>query len=568
VDRLPADLHPVLRRVYAARGVGSADALGRGLGDLAPLSAMSGLDEAAELLGRTIEGGGRILVVGDFDADGATSCAVAVRALNAMGAAAVHFLVPDRFTCGYGLSPAIVRQALRLAPDLIVTVDNGISSLDGVQAARAAGVPVLITDHHLPGDRLPDAAAIVDPCLPGNPFPSKHLAGVGVIFYVMAALRSRLRAEGWFERRGGAEPNLAELLDLVALGTVADVVSLDANNRILVGEGLRRIRAGRLSVGMRALLDVAGREASRAVAADLGFAVAPRLNAAGRLDDMSLGIACLLANDMERARSLAERLDGLNRERRAIEREMTAQADRMLSRLALEQEAGLPRGIALYDEQWHQGVIGILAGRLRDRWHRPVVAFAPADAGGMLRGSARSVPGVHVRDALEAVAAAHPGLLERFGGHARAAGLSLRAPDLERFREAFDGVVGERLALEDLQGVLYSDGPLSPGDFGLDLARRLREGGPWGQDFPEPLFDNELIVHGHRIVGEDHLRLRLGVPGTDGEIDAIAFRQAGHAATLAEGLGRVHAAFRLDINTYGGTERPQLVVEHLANPPG
>ncbi len=558
-NALPATLHPVLRRVYAARGVRLAEQLRLELPDLLPVSSLDGAAEAAELLHREIERGGCILLVGDFDADGATSCAVGILALRAMGARDPRYLVPDRFRHGYGLTPELVGEALRYAPDLIVTVDNGIASVAGVAAAQAAGVPVIVTDHHLPGAQLPAAAAIVNPSLPGNGFASKHLAGVGVIFYVMAALRARLREAG---RPDGTGPTLTDLLDLVALGSVADLVALDANNRILIEQGLRRIRAGRARPGVIALLEIGRRDPAAVTAADLGFAAGPRLNAAGRLEDMSLGIECLLAEDGARARDLALRLDALNQERRSIEAQMRAEAEASLEQVRLEDGDGLPFGLCLYEPGWHQGVIGILAARIRERFHRPTIAFAPA-GGGLLRGSARSIESLNIRDALAAVDSRNPGLIQRFGGHARAAGLTLREGDLEVFRGAFDGEVRSGLRAQDLEGVLHSDGPLGPEDFSLGLARQLRNAGPWGQAFPEPLFDNELVVTAWRLVGEDHLKLSVRLPEAERPLDAIAFRQADRLGELQLDAGRIRAAFRLGINSYRGVETPQLVVEHL-----
>ena len=556
---LPDDLHPVLKRIYSIRDLVSPDQLERNLGNLLPVSQLKGAPEAAELLHGAMERRASILIIADFDADGATSCALALRALRAMGAARVDYLVPNRFEYGYGLTPEIVAVALERRPDLLVTVDNGISSLEGVAAARAAGVKVLVTDHHLPGAGLPEADVIVNPNCPGDPFPSKNLAGVGVIFYVMAALRARLRETGWFGKPGLPEPNLAELLDLVALGTVADVVPLDHNNRILVHQGLQRIRAGRGCEGIKALLEVASRSCGRLVSADLGFAVGPRLNAAGRLEDMSLGIECLLTDDPGKARRMAMELDALNRQRREIEEEMRVQALRHLDD-AVPQGEELPIGLCLYREAWHQGVIGILAARIRERYHRPVIAFATA-GDGIIKGSARSIPGLHIRDVLDAVAARHPGLLEKFGGHAMAAGLSLRESDLGAFSGAFDGEVRRKVDQESLRGVIHSDGPLDTGEFNMELAGLLRNAGPWGQGFPEPLFDGGFEVINERVVGEKHLKLVLR-PEQGGELlDGIAFNQAEDHA--GKGLERIHAAFRLDINEFRGNTSLQLIVEHI-----
>ncbi len=549
-------LHPVLARVYGSRNVRDPSELDHSLACLLSPAGLSGIDAATELLADMLAQGRRILIVGDFDADGATSCALAWRALRDMGADAVDFLVPNRFAYGYGLTPEIVEVAARRCPDLIVTVDNGISSLAGVEAARSRGIAVLVTDHHLAAASLPVANAIVNPNQPGDVFASKNLAGVGVIFYVMLALRARLRACGWFARRGVPEPNLARLLDLVALGTVADVVPLDYNNRVLIAQGLKRIRQGQSCPGIAALLDLGGRQDTMATAADLGFVVGPRLNAAGRLEDMSLGIACLITDDAGRARELAQQLDLLNRERRNIEADMQAQALSALQ--ALELGSQLPPGICLFDESWHQGVIGILAGRIKERFHRPVIAFAPAGAT-ELKGSARSIAGLHIRDTLDAVATRHPELLQRFGGHAMAAGLTLERSCLEGFRHAFAEEVGHRLDRESLQGTVITDGELAGSELTLELAELLRSGGPWGQGFPEPLFDGVFDIVGARTVGEKHLKLVLRhVDGTT--LDAIAFN---HTSDPWQPGRRVRAAYRLDVNAFQGSRRLQLVVTQL-----
>jgi single-stranded-DNA-specific exonuclease len=554
-------VHPVLQRVYGARGVRSAGEIDYSLARLLPYEGLTGLGQAVDLLVQAIADAATILVVADFDADGATACAVAVRGLRALGAADVRFLVPNRFEYGYGLTPEIVAVAGRERPDLLITVDNGIASLEGAAAARRAGMRVLITDHHLPGPELPEADAIVNPNLPGDGFVSKHLCGVGVMFYLLLALRAELRRRGRFAAR--PEPRLAELLDLVALGTVADVVPLDHNNRILVHQGLARIRAGRGCPGVQALLAVAGRRRERLAASDLGYALGPRLNAAGRLADMSLGIECLLSVDPARALEMAGRLDRLNGERREIEARMQAQALGDLGTLpsaALEARSAL----CLYREDWHPGVVGILAARLRDRYHRPVIAFA-AGLGDELRGSARSVPGLHIRDVLATVAARHPGLIARFGGHATAAGVSVRRGRLEAFRAAFEHEAGAALPAEAQPGMLPTDGALEPGELSLEVAEALWRAGPWGQGFGEPLFDGEFEVLSTRVVGERHLKLRLCPPGAGGWLDAVAFNAHG-AAWAADG-GRLRLAYRLSVNDYGGQRAAQLVVEH-AEPPG
>jgi len=557
---LPDDLHPVLRRVYAARGLLRADQLQRGLDRLLPASQLMGMEAAVDLLGTALMERRRILVIGDFDADGATSTALAVRVLRACGAAHVEYLVPDRFRYGYGLTPGIVRVAVDRAPDLIVTVDNGISSIDGVRAAKEAGIRVLVTDHHLPGQRLPDADAIVNPNQPGDEFASKNLAGVGVMFYLLAGLRARLRQEGWFTRQGLKEPILADYLDLVALGTVADVVPLDHNNRVLVEQGLRRIRAGRACPGIQALLEVAGRNPRRAVASDLGFFAGPRINAAGRLEDMSIGIECLLADDPGRARELAAQLNDLNLERRAIEDRMREEALAEVERLHLEDGAGLPVGLCLYDGDWHQGVVGLVASRVKDRVHRPVIAFAPGE-NGELKGSARSVPGLHIRDALDEIATTHPGLIDRFGGHAMAAGLSLQPERLEDFRVAFDAQVRRHLGADDLRGMVWSDGELAPSELNLELAEALRYGGPWGQGFPEPVFDGRFRVERRRVVGDRHLKMTVRPEQGDIALDAIAFGFP--LERMPDEGSRMHLAYRLDVNEYRGLRGLQLLVEWL-----
>ncbi len=549
-----------MRQVYAARSISTAGELDRSLGALLPPGRLDGLDVAVVRLAEAIERGERILVVGDFDADGATSCALAVLALRACGCRDVGYLVPNRFEFGYGLTPEIVALALQRQPQLIVTVDNGVSSIAGVAAANMAGVPVIVTDHHLAGAQLPDALAIVNPNLRGNRFPSKALAGVGVIFYVLLGLRAHLRASNWFVRAGIPEPVLAEFLDLVALGTVADVVPLDANNRVLVYQGLARIRAGRCRPGITALLRIAGRDPGRAQATDMGFAVGPRLNAAGRIDDMSLGIECLLAEHPETAGTLAQQLDRLNRERRVIEDAMREQAERMLDDWSPNDADALPWSLCLYDAAWHQGVIGILAARIRERHHRPVIAFAPGD-NGEIKGSARSIPGLHIRDALDEVAATEPGLLTKFGGHAMAAGLTLAIDDLAPFARAFESVVRRRLIEDDLQAVIHSDGELPSDQINLQLAQTLADGGPWGQSFPEPLFDGVFDRVQSRIVGERHWKLVLQPIGSSAVFDAIAFNQTRHfPQTPPE---RLRAAYRLDMNEFRGKVTLQLRIEHM-----
>jgi single-stranded-DNA-specific exonuclease len=553
-------LHPLLRRIYAARGITDAAALDLALSALEDYRQLGGMEQAVSLLADALKRQQRILVVGDFDADGATSSALLVRALRRMGAEHADYLVPNRFEYGYGLTPEIVALAAERKPDLIITVDNGISSHAGVSAARQRGMRVLVTDHHLPGATLPEADAILNPNLPGDAFPSKSLAGVGVVFYLLMALRAQLRESGWFAQRGIPEPNLAEHLDLVALGTVADMVALDRNNRVLVAEGLRRVKAGRCIAGIRALMLVGKRDFRRVTAADFGFTVAPRLNAAGRLTDMSLGIECLLTDDEARARELASRLDELNRERRDIEAKMQQEALAVLAHLDFsEDDPSLPMGLSLYNEEWHQGVVGLVASKVKDRLHRPVIAFARADDGSF-KGSGRSVKGMHIRDALEAISTRHPGLILKFGGHAMAAGLSLESGRLDAFRAAFEEEARRWLTLADLEGVVHSDGELPRDCFTLEVAELLRGAGPWGQGFPEPAFDGEFRLLDRRIVGSGHLKLVLEHP--DGvRCEAIAFGTTGSHIPAA--CRQVRIAFKPDVNEYQGGRRLQLLVEHI-----
>lgn len=556
-----AQIHPLLQRLYAARGVQSDTELQYQLNHLLKPN-FKGLEDAVAILVDVVVAQARVLIVGDFDADGATSSALAVGALKAMGLQQVDFLVPNRFEYGYGLTPEIVAVAAAMEPDLIITVDNGISSIDGVQAAQELGIAVIVTDHHLPGAQLPSAEAIVNPNQPGCPFPSKNLAGVGVIFYVMNALRASLRDMGWFAESGIKEPNMATFLDLVALGTVADVVPLDYNNRILVAQGLARMRAGVARPGILAMLEVAGRKAERLVSADLGFALGPRLNAAGRLDDMSLGIQCLLCESQPLAREMAAQLDELNRDRKAIETGMQQEALAMLQKVLNADESALPWGLCLFDDTWHQGVIGILASRIKDRYHRPTIVFA--DAGeGLIKGSARSVPGLHIRDALDAVAARHPELLQKFGGHAMAAGMSLARENFDAFAQAFDEEVRRQLSEEDLQAVIVSDGALTPQEFNLNNAAQVREAGPWGQHFPEPVFDGEFLLLQQKLVGEKHLKMTLAIdPAGQQLVDAIAFNIDPKIWPNAQ-IQKVRAAFKLDINEFRGNTNLQLLVDYL-----
>lgn len=552
---LPAGLDPVLARIYAARGVQSGDDLVLGLERLLPVGTLDGVEAAVDLLARHVALGQRILIVGDYDADGATASALMVRALRRFGHAEVDFLVPDRFKFGYGLTPEIVAIAAERAPRLLVTVDNGVSSLKGVAAARALGMDVLVTDHHLPGPELPAATAIVNPNLPGATFGSRMLAGVGVAFYVLLALGRRL---------GKPTALTAELLDLVALGTVADVVPLDRNNRVLVSAGIDRIRAGRCVPGIAALAAVAGRPLAAVGTTDLGFFIGPRLNAAGRLEDMSIGIECLLTDDPATAHRLAAQLDKLNKERRTIESKMQAEALEIVARLHFDEPgAVLPPALALYDPEWHPGVVGLVAARVKEQVHRPVIAFAPAD-GGLARGSARSVPGIHVRDALEAVATRKPGLIDKFGGHAMAAGLTLAAARLAEFGAEFAAEVGRRAGPGLLDGQLLTDGELAPSQMTLETAERLRGAGPFGSGFPEPCFDGEFTVIESRILGEKHLKLWVRAEGRSPPQEAIAFGWLTRAgAPVPRVHARVRLVYRLDVNEYQGARRAQLLVEYL-----
>ena len=550
------EMPTLLTRLYAARGVQSQAELDKSLARLIPFQQLKGIDAAVDLLVVALEQRQRILIVGDFDADGATASTVGMLGLRLLGAAHVDYLVPNRFEYGYGLTPEIVEVALTRSPQLLITVDNGISSVEGVAAAKKAGLSVLVTDHHLPGNELPAADAIVNPNQPGCEFPSKALAGVGVIFYVLIALRARLNSLGWYQHVKA--PNIAELLDLVALGSVADVVPLDANNRILVHQGLERIRAGRARPGLKAILEVAKRDHSRITSTDLGFILGPRLNAAGRLDDMSLGIECLLTDDPNAAREMAAQLDEMNQDRKSIEQGMQREALAQLKDLTLD---NMPFGLCLFDPEWHQGVIGILASRLKERYFRPTFAFA--DAGdGMLKGSGRSVPGFHIRDALSVVAAQHPDLISKYGGHAMAAGLTLPEANFPLFSQAFDEEVRRQLREEDLTGRLLSDGSLTIEEFHLELARALRHAGPWGQHFPEPLFHGVFQLVEQRIVGERHLKVVLKTECGSVKLDGIAFgvdREVWPNPTIRW----VELAYKLALNEFRGNETVQLMIAHI-----
>ena len=557
VDELPATLHPVLRRVYTARGVGHADDLNLDLRQLLPVSTLDGIGPATELLVDHMLRGSHILVVGDFDADGATSTALVVRQLRRLGHASVDFRVPDRMRHGYGLTPLLVAELGAKPADLLITVDNGVAAFAGIEAAQALGMQVLVTDHHLPGPTLPGCAAMVNPNLPGAKFASKALAGVGVAFYLMAAVTRELET-----RRGVKLPPVADFLDLVALGTVADLVPLDRNNRILVQEGLKRLRARLAAPGLMALARVAGSRLEDLSARNLGHQIAPRLNAAGRIDDMAVGIRCLLTDDWAEALEQAQELDRLNRERREMELRMRDEATVAVRRLRL-QEGDLPAGVTLYDRGWHAGIVGLVATRMKDRVHRPVVAFAPA-GDGELRGSARSVAGVHVRDLLEAIDTRYPGLIERFGGHAMAAGLTLREEQLQKFSEAFGEEVGRHLTRDQMLGVLETDGELAPGELSLETALALEAGGPWGQAFPEPLFDGQFDVVDSRVVAERHLKLWLRQQPAAQPVEAIAF---GHfdadGATRPPAGARIRLAYRLQSSSYGGTAHAEMLAEYL-----
>lgn len=554
-------LPPLLQRLYAARGITSPNELDYGLTSLLKPN-FKGLDTARELLGEAVMAEARVLVVGDFDADGATSSALAVLALSAMGLKDVKFLVPNRFEYGYGLTPEIVQVAAEYHPDIILTVDNGISSIEGVAAAHELGIAVVVTDHHLPGAELPQADAIVNPNQPGCPFPSKHLAGVGVIFYVMNAVRGYLREQGWFTETGIKEPNMANFLDLVALGTVADVVPLDFNNRVLVSQGLARMRAGVARPGINALCKIANRDVSKLSAADLGFALGPRLNAAGRLDDMTLGIQCLLTDSDALALEIAQQLDEFNRDRKAIEAGMQQEALKMLKKFEGAAPSDLPFGMCLFEETWHQGVIGILASRIKDKFNRPTIVFA--DVGdSIIKGSARSIAGLHIRDTLESIASKKPHLLTKFGGHAMAAGMSLERCHFEEFAQAFDDEVRRNLSADDLQASILTDGELLPDEITLECAQWVRNAGPWGQQFAEPLFDGLFRVVQHRILGDRHLKLTLAPSAAPQQwIDAIAFNINPTPWQTAK-PEQVRIAYRLDINEFRGNTNVQLLIDYI-----
>ena len=556
---LSSDLHPVIDRIYRGRNIANLDDLENGLKGLTHFNVLKGMPQAAQILANAVVQNKRIIIVGDFDADGATSTSVCILALRAMGYHNVDFLVPNRFDFGYGLSVPIVDEAAKQGAEVIVTVDNGISCIDGVTHAKSLGMQVVVTDHHLPGDVLPPADAIVNPNQPGCEFPSKNLAGVGVAFYIMLALKAELQQQGYFEKAGVAPPNLASLLDIVAVGTVADVVVLDKNNRILVHQGLQRIRAGKCRPGIKALVEVANRDCAHLTSTDLGFVVGPRLNAAGRLDDMSQGIACLLEDETIQARMIAAELDALNKERREIETGMKAQAETVLEQMALD-EGDMPSALVVYREDFHQGVIGIVAGRLKEKYLKPVIAFAHQDDE-IIKGSARSIPGVHIRDVLDEVNTRYPGVIEKFGGHAMAAGLSLPVARLQDFEQAFVDIARAHMAKLDGNHALLSDGDLSSKELCLPFAHLLRQAGPFGQGFESPLFDGEFALLDQRLVGQKHLKMVLKSDGAN-EVDAIAFNVDLKSWPNAM-VKRVHIAYRLDINVFRGQETVQLIVEQI-----
>ncbi|MCL1123340.1 single-stranded-DNA-specific exonuclease RecJ [Shewanella surugensis] len=558
-SHLPDTLSPLLKQIYASRGA-KAQECELSLGQLLKPDTMAGLTLAAEIIADAMADNKHILIMGDFDADGATSTSVCMLALRMMAAQKVDYLIPNRFDFGYGLSPEIVQVAQRKGAQLLITVDNGISSIEGVEAAKALGMQVVITDHHLPGKELPNADAIVNPNQVDCGFASKAIAGVGVAFYLMSALRAELRGRNWYQKHDIIEPNLAQLLDIVALGTVADVVPLDNNNRILVEMGLKRVRAGRCRVGITALLEVAKRTPSRVVASDFGFTVGPRLNAAGRLDEMALGVETLLCEDVIQARRMAAQLDSLNMERRELEQEMQQEALKSLNSLTLD-TASLPWGIALFQADWHQGVIGILASRIKDKYHRPVIAFA--DAGkGEIKGSARSIKGLHMRDLLELINSRHPGMILKFGGHAMAAGLSMRGDDFPAFSDAYDQAIRDTIEPELLTGEYLSDGELTPNELTMAVATELRHAGPWGQAFAEPLFDGHFKIIQQRIVGEKHLKLVLETECGRVMLDAIAFNVDLQTWPDAS-IQHAKLVYKLDVNEFRGNQSLQLLIEQI-----
>ncbi|ENQ1530862.1 single-stranded-DNA-specific exonuclease RecJ [Vibrio parahaemolyticus] len=562
---LPDSIPPILKRIYINRGITDIAQLETSARGLHSYQKLGGIEQAVELLFQAIQEQKRIIVVGDFDADGATSSALSVLALRMLGSNNVDYLVPNRFEDGYGLSPEVVDQALELGAEMIMTVDNGVSSIEGVRYAKENGITVLVTDHHLPGQVLPEVDAMVNPNLDSCAFPSKALAGVGVAFYLMMALCVHMRKHNWFAQQGMQEPKLMELIDLVALGTVADVVPLDENNRILVHQGLQRIRAGKARPGIQALIEVAKRDARRLVASDFGFALGPRINAAGRLDDMSFGVELLMCNNIHAARRMASELDGLNQTRKEIEEGMKQEAMAFCERLQFGENSKLPYGLSLFQRDWHQGVIGILASRIKEKFHRPVIAFADGSEG-TIKGSCRSIPGLHMRDALDFIDTQNPGLIIKFGGHAMAAGLTIKEQDFERFSRLFDEVVKKELDEAALKGVILTDGELKPEEFSMHIAEQLRAGGPFGQAFPEPIFDGEFKVLHQKLVGEKHLKLMLeplykGHP-TNVMIDGIAFNVDLRRWPDAS-VKTVRLAYKLDVNEFRGNQSLQLMIDHI-----
>lgn len=553
-------IHPVLARVYRTRNIQDLSDLDYSLKQLYPWQEMMNIEAAAKLLHDAIQQQRRILIIADFDADGATSCVVMLRCLRAMGAKDVNYLVPNRFEYGYGLTPEIVDLAKKQEPDLIITVDNGISSITGVKAARDADIDVLVTDHHLPGRELPNANVILNPNQKGDAFKSKTLAGVGVVFYLMIALRHRLQEQGWYEAKQLPVTNLASYLDLVALGTIADVVGLDKNNRILVSQGLARIRSGKCVAGIRALLNVSDKDASVLIASDIGFSIAPRLNAAGRLTDMSLGIECLLTDDDVRAEQLARELHDLNQERKSIQEDMQVQAETLLSEMIWDEKTDIPAGVSLYRQDWHPGVVGILASKIKERLHRPVIIFAPEE-GDTVKGSARSVEGIHIRDVLEYVHTQHPDVISKFGGHAMAAGLSLPLARLQQFQQAFAEAVEFFQQSDHEAATIYSDGALRASDLSLHTAETLRRAGPWGQGFSEPVFDGTFELLERKILAEKHLKMRVRVDQESRPVDAIAFFTID--AEWPESVTQVTLAYQVSVNYFMGRKTLQLLVQHV-----
>lgn len=556
---LPDSIHPVLKRIYASRNIKSSEDLDYSLGSLIPYEELGGINDAVILLQEMMTQKKRILIVADFDADGATSCALAIRGLTAMGAEDVIYVVPNRFEHGYGLSPKIVDVALDHDPDLIVTVDNGISSISGVEHAKKNGIKVLITDHHLPGDKLPSADVIINPQLKDNKFPSKNLAGVGVVFYILLALRAKLKAENWFDEKNIKYPNLANLLDLVALGTISDLVPLDKNNRTMVAHGLKLMRKNKSKVGILAILNQSGRQLSTLTSGDLSFAIAPRLNAAGRLTDMSLGIECLLTDDKENATEMAKKLNQLNIERRQIQDNMEEQAFTEFEKYLQDTSKKIPHGICIYNQNWHQGVVGILAAKIKEKFNRPVIVFAQ-ECQGILKGSARSITELHIKDVFDEIARLYPELILTFGGHAMAAGLTIEESQFDRFSDVFNKVVDRYISSDSLEDQCLTDGELSGDDFSLPLALAIQNAGPWGQSFPEPIFVGQFKILDKRIVGESHLKLKLQSRNNN-TLDAIAFNMTDD--DWPSKLEQITSTYRLGINHYRGHSQVQLFIEHI-----